>query len=207
MAGLNEILVGRYNRALQKLFGIKGSAPTPSLAPEIFPVHNLKSGGENRILEGWHRFGVRLRQAGVAASLTSFRLRNPIGSNVIAVVEKFSWIASGATGMTVSLADQLVSDLGTLVVALGLDGRQGLVTTRSVLIASMQAGTAGGDGIFAEHGVSGINITNEIILTQNSEIVITPGTSLAAEHLTVNLTGIVSLWWRERFLEESERSA
>src|SRR5229473_5047766 len=103
MAVYNEILAGRFNRALQKLFGIKGPPAVPQLGGEIVPSVSMFYGVENRYLEAWERFGFQIVQAAVVGQAGSFRLRNPVNSGTIAVLEKIT-VWSGAAGA--GLADQ-----------------------------------------------------------------------------------------------------
>ena len=57
MAVFNEILVGRFNRALQKFTGIKGGPPAPTHSTEIMPVIPFPIGREFRYLESWALWG------------------------------------------------------------------------------------------------------------------------------------------------------
>ncbi len=89
MARFNEILVGRYNRMVQKLLSMKGTATLVTFSDEAMAVLPLFYGAENRYLEGWDRFGVAVgTAAGAAGNRTVWRLRNPTNSNVVTVVEK-----------------------------------------------------------------------------------------------------------------------
>src|SRR5437867_11264948 len=88
MALFNEILVARYNRALQKLLGLKGAPPSPQLSPEIDVTLSAPGGVEERYLWGWESFGFAQTTGAVAEQNTAFKLRNPPTSNVIAVVFK-----------------------------------------------------------------------------------------------------------------------
>src|SRR5260370_38399849 len=87
MARYNEILVGRYNRMLQKLFGMKGGVVAPQLASEISAAFPLFSGVENRYLESWNRFTSVVNQVALAGTPAQCQLRNTT-SNVIAVIDK-----------------------------------------------------------------------------------------------------------------------
>src|SRR5437879_1331505 len=91
MARYNEILVGRFNRFLQKVFAMKGEPPAPQLAGEISPNFQLFSGVENRYLEAWDRFAAGVNVAPVAGNLSGIRLRNPAGSNIVAVLERVTF--------------------------------------------------------------------------------------------------------------------
>src|SRR5713101_5173625 len=114
MGRFNEILVARYNRYLQKLFGIKGDAPVPILASEIMPSFSLFSGIENRFLESWYRYGIGIDiPAGAAGKNGQVRLRNPSGSNVLGVVEKVTMNSTAVLTFGVQVG-QPNTDLGTL---------------------------------------------------------------------------------------------
>src|SRR5260370_24325928 len=103
MARLNEILVGRFGRSLQKHFGIKGPVPVATLAPEIIPVINVFSGVETRYTDAWNRFGAVSSLAALAGNETLGQLRNPAGSNIIAVVELLHLSTSVAHILTVAV--------------------------------------------------------------------------------------------------------
>src|SRR5229473_7164270 len=89
MAKFNEILVGRFNRALQKLLSMKGGPPSAQLATEITPNIQFNSMGQDfRALEDWYRFGIANEVLANAANQSATRLRNPATSNRIVVIEK-----------------------------------------------------------------------------------------------------------------------
>src|SRR5258708_40293223 len=119
MALFNEILVGRYNRFLQKLLAMKGGPPAPQLATEIGTNIQLFHGVENRYLEGWQRFGGQFSvpAAGVG-NVGGFRFRNPAGNNVITAVE---WllcrsVAAGLTGLFhILIGPHISAGLATIV--------------------------------------------------------------------------------------------
>src|SRR5258708_36523747 len=97
MAIFNEILSGRYNRALQKIYAIKGSAPVRQLGGEILPIHAFYAGIETRALEEWYRFGTIINAAaGVGQAVA--QLRNPLGSNRLVVFEKLFVADDGVGG-------------------------------------------------------------------------------------------------------------
>src|SRR6266852_6733419 len=124
MARLNEILVGRFARGLQKVFGIKGPVPVATLAPEIMPVVVIPVGVENRYLEGWFRFGQNPATTAVAAQFGGIRLRNPAGGNIIVVIEKLTISSAGVTDSPiVELSPGITTDLTTLLTPQRIDGR------------------------------------------------------------------------------------
>ena len=213
MALFNEILVGRYNRALQKLFALKGGPPAPQLASEITPSHAMMSGAENRYIEGWNRFGFNFAAAaGGAGNRSAARIRNPIGSNVIIVIEKiviaqltaadspFVNIGGGSAGLTnVGVAGNT-----------GFDNR-GQPTGIAEVSTTTNVGALGGVSIWQGAGV--INTLLEVIYDDSQNIPLAPQRTTADGSAaltiycgTLNQALNCSIWWRERFLEDSERT-
>jgi len=209
MARFNEILVARYNRALQKLFGIKGDAPVPILASEIMPSWSLFAGIENRFLESWYRYGIGIDiAAGAAGKNGQVRLRNPANSNVVGVVEKVTMNSTAVLTFGVQLG-QPNTDLGTLQAAnqKQLDGRQSNAQSNLILSSDNTitgAGQIGGD--IWDSQVAPNTAGAELIYEENQEVPILPGWCMAIVAKTAATEVQVSIWWRERFLEESERT-
>jgi hypothetical protein len=200
MARFNEILVGRFNRALQKFTGIKGEAPAPQLASEIMPVAPIPLGAEFRYLESWDRFfSYVLAPAGAAAN-SIVRLRNPVGQNVIAVLEKIT-VVNNNQGVTAALGP-FTADLATIVNPGRMDARGRF---RSALILSTAAGTPAGVATLWS-SVPGANGVTEVIASDIQEIQLLPGDIFEAYGNGLNTAQAFVLWWRERYLEESERA-
>src|SRR5258708_34741080 len=107
MARVNEILAGRFNRALQKFLSMKGGPPAAQLASEIGAMFVFnRMGADFRYLESWNRYGVTFTIGGVALNQGTFRLRNPLGSNVIAVVEKLNFIGQAGIATNTQISVQ-----------------------------------------------------------------------------------------------------
>lgn len=204
MAVYNEILAGRFNRALQKLFGMKGPPPTPQLASEIIPVHPFASGAEHRYLEGWERFAIVILQPAVAAQTSGIRFRNPSGSNVMAVFEKVT-ITNQATQTDQPIVDYgtATADNGTLVslASTQLDFRSRPTPT---LIASRAAPPVSNLAAIWQTAYTA-QISYDMIWDEGQEITLGPGFALGMRSAQVNVSLTVSVIWRERALEESER--
>ena len=203
MALYNEILSARFNRFLQKLFSMKGPAPSPQVAAEISSAIPLFSGVENRFLEGWDRFGTANNQGAVAAQASAVQLRNPGGSNVAAVIEKLI-ILSTTSGIQGNISQQGTSnDLGTVVAmpAQRLDsrGRQG-----PALILSRANNAADLSQLVLTYGTSAANDEIDMIYTENQELTLMPGDAIRVNTNTVNVNLVVAWLWRERPLESSE---
>src|SRR5260370_10296088 len=114
MAKFNEILSGRFNRALQKMLSMKGGPPSAQLATEIGTQFQFPLGVEFRNLESWFRYGAAPGLPAVAAANAVFRFRNPAGSNVVAVVEKLAFPGLNLAPYQVERR-AMHSDLGVIV--------------------------------------------------------------------------------------------
>src|SRR5437899_10514138 len=205
MALYNELYSGRFNRALQKLFGMKGGPPAPQLAGEVMPVVFFYAGVESRNLESWQRFGamVNLGAPGVG-NFNLARLRNPAGSGMVAIIEKvfFSNNSGAALLNQVGYGLGPGSDVTTLaaLVNTGLDAR-GTPQPNVHLSTSQVAASALPQIYFASLAAnSGV----DMIQYENQELTILPGSVYDFWSNTANVVFSVSLWWRERALEDSE---
>jgi hypothetical protein len=201
MGKYNEILVGRYNRSITKLFGMKGPAAVAQLASDIQVSHTVFSGSENRYHEGWDRFGAALAPGPVAAQNSVGQLRNPGASGVVAVLEKLSVVTSVAdTALNITEVFSGIADLTNQFVGSALDGRTG---RRSALIPSSQNNlvTLLGLGLWQFPTVA--NVPFDFL--NSLEIPMVPNHALRFTTTVLNTILWVNLVWRERVLEDSER--
>lgn len=208
MARFNEILVGRYNRSLQKLLSMKGEPPSPQLSSEIIPVLPIPVGVEYRFLETWTRFGKVFTQAGAAGNISMVRLRNPASSNIVGVVEKITIAEAAGDSPRLGVVAVAV-DLTTSATGNRLDGRAGVSSSGLIFSGGTVAGgflsnpgTASWVGVIS---TAAGTTTLDAILTDDQELTVLPGDALHVEGSTANQAITVSIWWRERYLEESER--
>jgi len=171
-----------------------------------FPVF---SGVENRYLESWYRYGNGIDiPAGAAGKNGQVRLRNPAASNVLGVIEKVTMNSTAILTFAAQLG-QPNTDLATLQASLQkqLDGRQTNAASNLILSSDNTvtgAGQIGGD-IWASQVAPNVQGA-DLILEENQEIPILPGWTIAIVAKTAATEIQVSIWWRERFLEESERA-
>ncbi len=218
MARFNEILVGRYNRFLQKLLSMKGPASMAQLAAEMQPVLPFFNGSENRWMEAWQRYGGFISQPAVALNQGAIRLRNPGGSNVIAVFEKIMFKMAAAQSDNFNITYGIAStDLSTIVTAFPtagsgvgrLDARQAAIAP--TLIASNQSTGPTAPGLTTGFNLASIPAFQNIdfidyIITDVQEFNLAPGDAIQFTNQNVNSQITVNLMWRERFLEDSERT-
>lgn len=209
MAVFNEILVGRFNRYLQKLTAIKGTAPIPALSTEIGAQFDLNSvPTEDRYLIGYDQFWQNNAAGPTAAVISSLRWRNPANSNVIAVVEFVGiWETVqdiAPPGIQIQLGAQ-VSDLTTVSLsAAALDSRSG--RSHATLIPSGQAGLVGAlPNTMVTFGAAAAAFFG-LTLYDGMEIPLLPGIAIQIQTTAQNTSLNVDLKWRERFLEDSERA-
>jgi hypothetical protein len=203
MARYNEILVGRFNRALQKMLAMKGEPPAPQLSTEIQPSHVFFSGVENRYVESWDRFGNRAFQTGVAAQFSQCRLRNPPTSNVVAVIEKLNIENTLAFEYVLQL-QPLLTDLAVIASAgVAFDNRG---RGNGAMVLSQTTAVAVPSTFLILSVAGAANETLDLVRFDDQELPLLPGMALTLTQSTALSTLVANLWWRERFLEDSERT-
>lgn len=204
MAVYNEIQVGRYNRLFQKLLSMKGGAVMSTLAPEMLPVMPVFIGAENRYLESWDRFGISVVQTGGAGTFPLVRFRNPANSAVVVVLERLVVMSNNA--------DSFDLNLGAIAVDLSAVGLSGRLDARgrsasSLLESQSSPAVTPGVGTRILRIAAAANAPADFIITDIQELTILPGDAVQMQPVvTANSTLTTSAIWRERFLEESERT-
>lgn len=182
---------------------MKGKASLRTLSDELFPVIPFFNGVENRYLESWERFSFQFNVSAVAAQTSTAQIRNPTGSNIIAVVEKCSVVNfAGATDQPQINVQTQATDFSSIGTTTQLDSR---TRTHGSVVASAQAGAALTNTI-AQVQVAVAGLQADFILTPDQEIAILPGQAFQCGSQIVNQALHGCFWWRERFLEESERT-
>jgi len=207
MALFNEILSGRYNRALTKLFSMKGSPPAPQLAGEIAPTVAMFYGAENRWVEGWNRY-IIVASTGVpaAGNRAAVRIRMNAGAGVVAVIEKLSVVKNTTTSTPVLLVDSIATVMPTESVtnqgARSLDARQQQTNSNAIVSISVNFGILGTQGFLLP---STSSVAYEMVQFEDQELPLPPSTqiTIADDILADGFTA--SLMWRERVLEDSEK--
>jgi hypothetical protein len=183
---------------------MKGSPPAPQLSSEIITSLNLFHGVENRYLEGWERFAAAVGPTGGAGQNSAVALRNPLGSNIIAVLEQIFIWTPGASG-NFSVQRNVSADLALLVSLTSNrvpDTRQRSSPTLLMSTSTNAAST----GVTMLSVSSVTNQLVQVINEENQELPILPGDGVQIQNNTVAQQVNVSWLWRERFLEDSERT-
>jgi hypothetical protein len=207
MAKYNEILVGRFNRGLQKLLGIKGEAPVAQVAGEINATIDIPRGVEDAYLFGWELYGVGINLPSNALFRSSILIRNPPGSNLMAVIEKIriakiGVLANAVEDISFVTQNSVIADLATLNTGVPRDFRAR--SNPTLRISSTSASAITFVGPLGEFGV--YNEGADFIVTPNQEIPMIPTVWIGLQSQDLNQQLFVTIFWRERFLEESEKS-
>jgi hypothetical protein len=203
MAIFNEILVGRYNKAMQRVFGIKASAPLRQLGGEVIPITTIFRGVEERYLESWDRFGMRAAVAAAAGNSSVVRLRNPANSNVLAVIEKVT-LGSSVTGLDLLIQQGAIANDAANIVTNAAQRLDNRGRPNPSIVISQQAVTPANVGLISEI-FTAINVTYDVVVYENQETTILPGDAFQVVSNVLNVGFSCSFFWRERFLEESEK--
>jgi len=204
VARYNEILVGRFNRRLQKFFSMKGEPPAPQLASEVQPGIQLFVGVEEFYLEGIDRFG-RVVQDSVVGQGSAIRLRNPSGSNVAIALEFLTYQMAGNTTVNVFIGNSALDE--NSIVTPGGNQFDNRGRPNSAGIVSFNTGApASTAGLGTIYGDPASGTTrHDLINTEGQMIPILPGGCLLVQSGAAATSLSLSIWWRERHLEESER--
>lgn len=209
MAIFNEILEGRFNRALQKLFSMKQGPVTPQLSGELMPVLPFFWGAEARYLEGWNLFGQFVFvAAGGAGTFGHVRLRNPIGSGIMAVITSVKISESTQNDFPqVQYGNPSATQNDEASIAPGrfsLDSRGASSATSILSFGTPTVQVPTNASALAQVGVLN-NTTIEIVQTDDQEIPLPPGNYILVTGNTANTGLAVTFMWRERVLADSEK--
>lgn len=199
-----QVYIARLSSWLEKRWNTKGSPVVTDIEPALRVTAAWPVGNEDRYLQGYNRFCTASQQAAVAAQFAAEQLRNPAGSNVIAVLERIVFFESAADQINLSRASNNPADLTTPINAPApIDSRS---LGNSALILSKQSLVSVTDlGLGIQTGaVSAANIGYDFVISLNQEYTLLPGQALRMCAQAAN-TALTVVWmWRERSLELSE---
>ncbi len=207
MAIFNEILVGRFNKSLQRHFGIKGHAPVRQLGGEVMPVIQLSKFVESLYLESWNFFSVQRTQSPIATQFSQLQIRNPPNSNIVAIILRAwmtSTIADGAVPSLICMGPKL-TDFSTIegpqLLRFDARGPGGL---GSSLIGSSTVGASStfvAQRLFLSKPANGFSD----FLRPEDTLPLLPGDAFMMQGSNGGSVDASGIWWMERYLEESER--
>lgn len=169
------------------------------MSPEISPTWQVEgSTPEWDFLKGVRRCGTGARLAGVAGFISKFRLRNPITSGVLAVIDLLDVnLATGGIFVTVSLIET-ETNLAGLAFSTVMDRRwrPSGVATQTALIFSAQAT----DNVAPEGGAVFVRTRSNpnVSMQYTQGIVLPPGIGIEWGGTTFQMDISCYLAWRER---------
>jgi hypothetical protein len=184
---------------------MKGGPPSPQLASEISPALLLFSGVENRYLEQFELFAATTTLAASVGNNGAVQIRNPAGSNVIAVVEKITVSTTVAGEIVASVGSGV--DLTTFAAVARGDGRSR--QNPAMIASATNAALTANLGNLIWRNFVPANTPVDLIMDENQEVPLTATGATGAVRVTSSSANVgfsAAIWWRERLLEESERS-
>jgi len=205
---MSKLEQGRWSQLLRRATGAAGTEVVAgSLSPEISPIWIVQSDDQDiEFLKNVRRCAVGIDLNGAAGFFTRFRLRNPVGSGVIATVTGMDIVDTTATTPFTGARGNETTDLALgSVPTTVIDPRwEAQTTTGSTLILSVDNTLAigpVGDNLFRV-----TKLLNETYrMPPVLQVVLTPGSNFdwASVLFAQNLQTSVS--WVERAFPELER--
>jgi len=200
-----KIEIGRFSELLRRMLAMKGAEVVAGdLSPEISPTIELEGPtAEWSFLKAVRLQATNVVIAGAAATLSMCRLRNPLASGVIAVVDRISYsINGGGQNFRIVIGrDQVDLAIGGPTEVRDSRWQNDAILSRSALsFSSTNLGVLfGGNTVISEHRIS-----STTIYTYDTPIVLNPGDSLEAGSTSVNSGLQVSWAWQERMVPPLE---
>lgn len=196
MALYNEILVGELGEVLNRRLAMKAGNPAPSLAPEIMPVLGLEMDRPE-----WHWLGRSLLwgcgglKTAVAGNRTVAQLRNPLGTNVIAVVERVSVETNATSPVYMDLSNvDIAGSLTQTETPRRRDGRIPELQEPACTVGmGAQVAALIPTPLHIFHAPAG-----QFSPAFESPVILTPGRSLLLECTIVAIILKMTIQWRER---------
>lgn len=178
-----------------------------TLGSEVVPSLPLWSGVENRFLDSWNRFCQATTVAAVAAQFIRIQLRNPANSGVLAVLESMVVENTVPDQPILSGSGSNVADLTTVILTNQnqLDPR-GATGSAMILSRDSIAANPQFTNIYKIGGFGASTGAYEFIMNENQEFPLLPGWTWRWNSNVVNQSFNLSLMWRERAIEDSEKS-
>jgi hypothetical protein len=203
---VNEIQIGRWGNILHKLLAMKEGNPAPILAPEVIPTVVLEAERPewNFLANVVNAWGF-VDQAAAVGQVAQCGILNPVGSNVLAVLESVS----------VSKVDANQFRLYVLF-------QDNAVTPTRGSYRDFRFGRRGGASTDLQGGSTTLFNTSSVAIPTNSrqvalfwhdsvvnvdiplDVVLPPNSILFVANVSSNEFLAASFRWRERALEPSE---
>ena len=197
---LNDIKRSRFNELLVRLFGMEAFPPAGQLATEIVPTILVEPyGPENYWLASHKLCAATFGATGGAASRVVVRLRNPVNSGIVAIVELLM-VSSSVVDIVNVRTGAATLDFATVLAAPDKGFRDRRILGSPTCAASQGLDPA---GIVITQLANFRMLANTAVQLRDL-VVLTPGQALDADFATDFATDLATMWWRERALAEVE---
>jgi len=203
---VSKIEIGRWSNQLRRMLGQKGVVDVAAdLSPEISPTFCLEEPSAEWDFLKMVRGCACTDTLGAAAGFTGrWRLRNPVGSGVLVVIDQVA--LSGSVNAVFEIArGQIFGDHAAGRVTVVPDLRWGAVgATTTTMLFSGDNGSAAG---VAGDRIVRTRVLAETTFVYRNKVVLIPGTSLDFGSATQNIAMATWVVWRERNLPALESDA
>jgi len=199
-----KIDVGRYNAILGRLLSGAGVLdPAGELSPEISATMVLENDRpEWFFLSNQRLMSATADQGGDAVTFAGARLRNPTGSNVLAVVERCQVDCFTVQSQIRFRFGTATADLGGILPSRALDSRNAATTAGALILSSAAIAASGAGDIFWEMNIPVTDVREPLF----TPIILAPGSHIDVTAITQTAGLQVNFRWRERELTKYERS-
>lgn len=195
----NEILTGQLNDILSKRLGMKGGGPAPTLAPEILPVLVVEADRPEWLVLGSTLMVGIGQLVATGAAVSSVRIRNPVNSGVLAVIERIDFDGDGGGQRMAMDLGPTETDLTTNITTVALDTRRlALAAVAGALRASSSNSvdpTGVGFNFWRGNTIDGSNV-------YDAPIVLTPGFALTIRTLALHALTCSARWYERAILTD-----
>jgi len=200
---MSKIEVGRYSALLRRALGMSGTEDVAGdLSPELSPTWELEGPTDE-----WS-FLKDVREIGLGETIANgagaghFRIRNPPGSGVLAVIKPISVAGDGTSNNTAKI-QELTADLTNTSLAAARDTRWLTQSTfsHSAMVLSFQntGGMSVGNGtIWLSRALASTEVAYK------EEVILAPGFALTFGSLINNVSLFLTASWHERQLPALE---
>lgn len=200
---MSKIEIGKWSNLLRRMLAMSGVVDVAGeLAPEISPTFVLESERpEWEFLKGAKLMSSQISVTKVVGQQSTGRLRNPVGSQILAVITKINWAiltgAANTAGVVLINRVQTIADLANIVASVCRDTRYPALNTSGLIVSQDNVGSAGD---FFYNATSLDNTTHLMDLP----FVLTPGFAIDVNAETAEVELRANIHWIERRLGELE---
>jgi len=196
---VSKIETGRFSDLLRRYLGMKGvSVVSSELSPELSPILVLESERpEWEFLKNEKLMASVFAQGGVVGQNTLYRLRNPAGSGVVAVITRFM-ITTDLTEIVIAERDDDNGNLATVLPTVSRDTRLPVLNASSLIASQANNVVVTGESWWTARLLANSDAPQDV------QFVLTAGHEIDLVQLGANVAIRGWVHWRERRLDVLE---